>query len=475
MSQVEPKPFILNAFAMPTVSHASFGLWHLPEDRGSEYTQLRLWTDLARLLDEGGFDGLFIADALGQLDVYGGSAAASLAGAVQAPIDDPLLAVSAMAAVTEHLGFGLTVSTTYEFPYLLARKFSTLDHLTDGRVAWNIVTSTRDSSARNILGRDSQIPHDTRYEVADEFMDVAYKLWEGSWDEDAVVRDHERGVYTDPAKVHPIAHHGKHFTVPGAHLSEPSRQRTPVLYQAGTSEAGKEFAARNAEIVFLDAPTPELARGKTDDIRARAIAAGRGPDAIKFIAPVLVVTGATDAAAQARYDELSRYHSPEGSLVLLSGVTGVDWSTVDLDDTVESVKTEGSRSALSTYTKEDPTRRWTLRDIFGPLGRYGAIVGGPETVVDRLETLAEGGGLDGFNLFYAVMPGTFEDFIEHVVPELRRRGRIRERQPGQTLRQRMFGTESSYLPDDHRGARYRREGPTWPSIAPSREATTKGS
>jgi alkanesulfonate monooxygenase SsuD/methylene tetrahydromethanopterin reductase-like flavin-dependent oxidoreductase (luciferase family) len=225
----------------------------------------------------------------------------------------------------------------------------------------------------------------------------------------------------------------------------------------------------------LEAPTSQVARAKTDDIRARAIAAGRGPDAIKFITSVLVVTGPTDAAAQARYDELNRVHSTEGSLVLLSGVTGVDWSTVDLDAPVESVKTEGARSALATYAN-DPSRRWTLRDVYGNLGRYGAIIGGPKTVADRLEAFAEEGGLDGFNLFYAIMPGTFEDFVEYVVPELRRRGRIRERQPGQTLRQRLFGTESSYLPDTHPGARYRREGPTWPSLGPSSlEAMPTGS
>ena len=348
MSQSEPRPFILNAFEMTTVSHTNFGLWRHPEDRTSEYTTLPFWTDLARLLDEGGFDALFVADGVGQLDVYGGSAAAALAGGVQAPINDPLLAVSAMAAVTEHLGFGLTVSTTYEYPYLLARKFTTLDHLTEGRVAWNVVTSTRDSAARNILGRDSQIPHDTRYEIAEEFIDVAYKLWEGSWEDDAVVRDDERRVYTDPAKVHPIAHRGKHFTVPGPHLSEPSPQRTPVLFQAGTSEAGKTFAAQHAEVVFLHAPTTEVMRRQTDDIRARAVAEGRSRDAVKFITSVLVITGPTDAAAQRHYEELSRYHSAEGSLVLLSGVTGVDWSTADLDAPLEYVETEGGRSALAS-------------------------------------------------------------------------------------------------------------------------------
>ena len=213
---------------MSTASHGNFGMWRHPDDRTSDYTGLRYWTELATLLDAGGFDLLFIADAVGQLDVFGGDASAALARGVQTPVTDPLLAVSAMAAVTERLGFGVTVSTTYESPYLLARKFSTLDHLTGGRIGWNIVTSLLDSAARNIIGRDRQIPHDERYAMAQEFVEVAYKLWEGSWEDDAVVRDRNHGVYTDPSKVHPINHQGPYFNVPGAHLVEPSPQRTPV-------------------------------------------------------------------------------------------------------------------------------------------------------------------------------------------------------------------------------------------------------
>jgi alkanesulfonate monooxygenase SsuD/methylene tetrahydromethanopterin reductase-like flavin-dependent oxidoreductase (luciferase family) len=154
------EPFVPSAFTMSTPSHGNFGLWRHPKDRTSSYTDLRYWTDLARTLDAGGFDALFIADAVGQLDVHGGDATAALSKGVQTPVTDPLLAVSAMAVVTEHLGFGITVSTTYESPYLLARKFSTLDHLTGGRIGWNIVTSLLDSAARNIIGRDRQIPHD---------------------------------------------------------------------------------------------------------------------------------------------------------------------------------------------------------------------------------------------------------------------------------------------------------------------------
>src|SRR6476661_4029975 len=211
MSATTQDPYVLMAFTMSTVSHGNFGMWRHPADRTADYTDVRYWVELARLLDDGGFDGLFIADAVGQLDVFGGDANAALSRGVQTPVTDPLLAVSAMAAATEHLGFGITVSTTYESPYLLARKFSTLDHLTGGRIGWNIVTSLLDSAARNIIGRDRQVPHDERYAMAQEFVEVAYKLWEGSWENDAAARDRDRGVYTAPPKWPPNNPQGQHF------------------------------------------------------------------------------------------------------------------------------------------------------------------------------------------------------------------------------------------------------------------------
>lgn len=449
-------PYILSAFTMSTVSHGNFGLWRHPQDRTTEYTELRYWTELATLLDRGGFDLLFIADAVGQLDVFGGNADAALAHGVQTPVTDPLLAVSAMAAATERLGFGITVSTTYENPYLLARKFSTLDHLTGGRIGWNIVTSLLDSAARNILGRDRQIPHDERYAMAEEFLDVTYKLWEGSWEPGAVVRDHVRGVYTDPAKVHPIAHEGRYFSVPGAHLVEPSPQRTPVLFQAGTSRAGREFAARNAELVFASDPRPELLRANIDDVRRRAAAVGRRPDAIMFLTSVEIVVDSTDSAARRKADELVAHHDLEGGLVLLSALSGVDWSRYGVDRPIEQFDTDASRSILAAVD-DDKSRRLTLRDYVGGLGGFGGelFVGSARTVADDLEAYADRVGVDGFNIAYHVTPGSFADVAEHLVPELRRRGRTGQRE-GNTLRERLFGG-SALLPGDHPGAQYRRE------------------
>jgi FMN-dependent oxidoreductase (nitrilotriacetate monooxygenase family) len=451
------KPFVLSAFTMSTVSHGNFGLWRHPDDTTSSYTDLRYWVELARTLDAGGFDALFIADAVGQLDVYGGDASSALTRAVQTPVTDPLLVVSAMAAATERLGFGVTVSTTYESPYLLARKFSTLDHLTGGRIGWNIVTSLLDSAARNIIGRDRQIPHDERYAMAQEFVEVTYKLWEGSWESGAVVRDRVRGVYTDAAKVHDIGHEGTYFSVPGAHLVEPSPQRTPVLFQAGTSPAGREFASRNAELVFASDPRPEMLRRNVDDVRRRAVGHGRSPDSIKFVTSIEIVVDGTDSAAKAKASDLSRYHDLEGGLVLLSALSGVDWAEYGVDRPIEQFDTDASRSILAAVDDLDARHRITLRDYVGGLGGFGGqlFVGSAKTVADELEDYAERTSVDGFNVVYHVTPGSFVDVADHLIPELRRRGRALDK-GAPTLRQRLFPGGSAHLPDDHPAAGYRR-------------------
>jgi long-chain alkane monooxygenase len=213
-------PIILNAFDMNCVAHIVSGTWRHPESQAARYKDIRYWTALARLLERGLFDGIFIADVLGIYDVYGGGPEAALRSGAQVPVNDPLLVVPAMAAVTENLGFGVTVATSFEHPYAFARRMSTLDHLTDGRVGWNIVTGYLESAARN-HGHATITPHATRYDIADEFMEVTYKLWEGSWEDGAVGTDPGRAAYADPSKVHPIEHDGTYFKVPGIHLSEP--------------------------------------------------------------------------------------------------------------------------------------------------------------------------------------------------------------------------------------------------------------
>lgn len=447
------QPLILNATEMVTPGHLSFGLWRLADPDRPGYTDLAYWTALGRTLEEGGFDALFLADALGQLDSYRGSADPSLVDAVQTPLDDPLLVVPAIAAVTSTLGFGVTVSTTYEHPYLLARKFTTLDHLTGGRIGWNVVTSQLDSAARN-LGLERQIPHDERYEMAQEFLDVSYALWEASWEDGAVVRDRERGVYADPDRVHAIGHAGRWYSVPSAHLSEPSVQRTPVIFQAGTSPRGRAFAARNAEVVFVSGWSPATLRRNVEAIRTLAAEYGREPGSIRFVANAVVVTAEDDALADAKLRDYQRFYSLEGSLTHFSAVTGIDWSRYDVDAPLSYIETDSNRSFLAGLTKDAPPgEEWTLRRLVA--GRHGisyvnSVVGGGATVADRLEEIADEAGLDGFNLSGAHPEDGYADIADHVIPVLRERGRVRERGAVTTLRGRLFGHDR--LPDDHPGS-----------------------
>ena len=267
-NEFEPKRLLFNAFSMNCVSHLNHGLWGRPDTRQTEYLSLDPWLELARILEAGCFDALFLADVVGVYDNYRGGPETSLREAMQVPVNDPSLLIPAMATVTEHLGFAFTGSILAEHPYNFARRASTLDHLTKGRVAWNIVTSYLPGAARN-LGYPDLPEHDDRYERGDDYLEVLYKLWEASWEDDAVIKDAAAGVYTDPTKVHLINHEGPYYRVPGPHLCEPSPQRTPLLFQAGTSDRGREFAARHAECVFVTGRPASSAR-VIADVRARA-------------------------------------------------------------------------------------------------------------------------------------------------------------------------------------------------------------
>jgi long-chain alkane monooxygenase len=449
----------LNAFEMNTPALHCPGLWRHPDDQSWRYKDLSYWTDLAQLLERGVFDGIFIADVLGVYDVYNGNPDAALASATQVPVNDPLLLVSAMAHVTEHLGFGITASTSFEHPYPFARRMSTLDHLTKGRIGWNIVTSYLDSGARNV-GQSGTLDHDQRYEYADEYMEVLYKLWEGSWEDDAVVRNAEAGIFVDPARVHPIRHEGKYFTVPGIHLCEPSPQRAPLLYQAGTSGRGKKFAVDHAESIFVSAPTTKIVRGQVADVRSRLEAAGRDRSSIVVYSLATVITGATSEEAQAKYEAYGKLADYRGVLASWSGFLGHDLGRYDLDDPIEHIESNAARSLATSITEADPDLHWTVRDLaaWGAIGGPGPVaVGSPAEVADQLQEWAEETDVDGFNVTFAVRPTSFVDIVDHLVPELQRRRAYPERyQPG-TLREKLFGA-GPRLPADHRGAAYRTAG-----------------
>lgn len=448
---MKKKQIRLNGFTQNSVAPHSPGLWRHPEDQGQRHGDLDYWTDLAKILERGKFDALFLADVIGIYDV-GGSHKPAVRNAVQVPLHNTLLQISAMATVTKHLSFAPTYSATYTQPYKLAREFSTLDHLTKGRVAWNIVTSYLKSEAVN-LGLKEQIEHDTRYERAEEYMDVVYKLWEKSWEEDAVVADSETGVYADPDKVHPINHAGKYFSVPGVHLVNPSPQRTPVLFQAGASNRGRDFAAKHAEAVFttLASNIAEL-KAFVSDIRKRTVKFGRNGEDIKIFPAIVPIVGSTEAEAQAKYEELTSYVSYEGTVALLSGHTGVDFSSYDPDQYVENVVTNASHGFLQKYTFENSHRKWTVREavLHHGLGIGGTkVVGTPEQIADGLELMSTEGDADGFNIIQAISPGTLKDFVDHVVPVLQERGVFRKEYEASTLRENLFGKGKVRLPDNH--------------------------
>lgn len=450
------KTIHFNAFDMNCVGHQSPGLWAYPRDRSWKYKDLDYWQDLARTLESGIFDGIFIADVIGYYNVYKGNNYHAIHQAAQIPVNDPLQLAAPIALATEHLGIGITASTSFEHPYTFARRLATADHHTKGRVGWNIVTSYLESGAKNV-GQAGLQRHDNRYDIANEYLEVIYKLLEGSWEDGAVVRDRENRVFTLPEKVHEIGHRGKYFDVPGYALTEPSPQRTPVLYQAGASGAGKKFAAEHAECVFVAAQTKTILRNYVNDVRERAVAAGRSPDSLRIYNLLTVIVDETDEKAKAKFRDYLDYVSYDGSLVFMSGWTGIDFSQYRPDDLVRKVETNAIHSAVESLSEGDPNKRWTIRELaeWGGVGGMGpVVVGSPATVADELQQWVEETGVDGFNLAYAVTPETFENIVGYLVPELQKRGVYpKEYRPG-TLREKLFG-RGARLEAPHPGARYR--------------------
>ncbi|MSO99587.1 MAG: LLM class flavin-dependent oxidoreductase [Acetobacteraceae bacterium] len=437
----------LNAFDMACVGHIQHGMWTHPSDQSSGYTSLDRWVSLARLLERGMFDGLFLADIIGVYDVFGGTPAAALRSAAQIPLIDPLALVPAMAHATTHLSFGVTCNLAYEPPYLFARRMATLDHLTQGRIGWNIVTGALDSAAR-AMGFAQQMAHDDRYDFAEEFMRVVYALWEGGWKDDAVVRDRAGGVYTDPAKVRAIHHAGKQFRLDAVPLWEPSPQRTPVLYQAGASTRGRIFAARHAECVFVyGGNLPETTR-LTADLRRRA-----GTRPLRIFPLASVVTGRTESEARDRLDEYRHHASMEGVLAHGSASLGVDLDRFGMDEPVDASASQAIQSNIEALAAALGPG-WTKRNFIDNAilgGRQAPIVGSPSQVADTMQRWMAEADVDGFNLSRTVMPECLADFIELIVPVLQDRGVYKTAYRPGTYRQKLFGA-GDRLPDGHPAA-----------------------
>jgi len=449
------KRLILNLFEMNCVSHITHGMWVHPDNSRHRFNELAFWTEQAELLEYGTFDAMFLADVTGVYDVFRGDASTAIAEGMQIPSNDPLMVIPAMAAVTRHLGFAATVSTTYEPPFSLARRMSTLDHLTKGRIGWNVVTSYLPNAARNFGHRD-EIEHDNRYERADEYLDVVYKLWEGSWQDDAVLVDRERRVYADPGKVHYIDHVGRYFRVSGPHLCEPSPQRTPVIFQAGVSDAGRRFAGKHAEAIFIGGRTIEGVKFFVDDIRSVAEEHGRDRGDIKFFPGLNVIVGRDDDEVKAKVDDYQRLRSVDGYLAHTS--SRIDWTRFERSERVGSIVARGEQGSEGLVELYGPERTvGEILDALGALSRPFSVVGTVKVVADQLEEWVDRAGIDGFNLIQHLTPGTARDMVELVIPELRRRGRYRESYDGEgpTLRERLAGRGQARLKPTHPGARFR--------------------
>ena len=334
---------------------------------------------------------------------------------------------------------------------------STLDHLTAGRIGWNIVTGYLDSGSKG-AGRGKQVAHDTRYEIAEEFMDIQYSFWEGSWEEDAVRRDRASGVFTDPAKVHRVSHAGEYFKVDGIHLCEPSPQRTPVLYQAGASSKGTAFAARHAECVFVGGHSKQKMAADVAKLRALTVDSGRSASDIRVFALATVITAPTDEEAQAKFEDYKKYLSKAGALALISGWTGIDFANPDLAaaSAAGGNAIQGAAAAFTPGGSQVPDL-----DSIAASAAFGGggpvVVGSPQRVADALQSWAEEADLDGFNLAYALMPETFVDLVDLLIPELQRRGAFKKDYAPGTYREKLFG-RGARLEETHPAAARRRLG-----------------
>ncbi|MCB1748222.1 MAG: NtaA/DmoA family FMN-dependent monooxygenase [Gammaproteobacteria bacterium] len=444
-------PLLFSAFVMNTASHILHGLWRQPDARQVDFNSLEMWIDLVRELERGLFDVIFFADVHGLYGNFQGSFRKHVESGLQIPSNDPAVILSALASHTEHLGLAFTSSIVQEHPFAFARKLSTLDHASRGRVAWNIVTNGIENGARN-FGLDGLTPHDERYAWADEYMEVVYKLWEGSWDDGALLQDRARGLHADFARVHRIDHVGPRYRVEGPHLCAPSPQRTPLLFQAGSSPRGMRFAATHAEAVFLIAPFPDAARQAIEATRALLPQCGRRPDELRFFQGLSFVIGSTEEEARRRDRELDEAIDHEAMIAHLGGVMDIEFGACPLDMPLTEVRTEGAQSLLDWVRAAVRDREATVRDIGVLASRASRVSGTPEQIADSLEAW-QAVGIDGINVINATIPGSYREFIEHVLPVLRRRGLAREAYGDGTLRQRLFGHDR--LPASHPAARWR--------------------
>ncbi|HUO47635.1 MAG TPA: LLM class flavin-dependent oxidoreductase [Acidimicrobiales bacterium] len=413
------------------------GSWRHPATEHG-FLDASYYAKLGRTLEQGCFDMMFFDDRLAMPGIYAGSVAEAVRLGARPVKLDLSVVLGVLAGATEHIGLGATYSTTYYAPFHVARTFATLDHLTGGRAAWNVVTSVNDSEAQN-YGFDQHIPHDQRYDRADEFLEATTGLWD-TWEDDALILDRASGTFADPAKVHELGYDGKWFRVRGPLTVPRSPQGRPVLLQAGSSGRGREFAARWAELIFTGDPDIDIARAHYKDQKEKVAAGGRDPGAVKMLPMVYTVVGESRAHAEEREQLfLNDLVDPMASLTLLSELMNYDFSAMSLDDPItdELVESVSGIRGLVQNLRTHIGGTVTLADLAGhraTLLQGPRFVGtGPE-VADQMEHWMDSEACDGFTIAATHSPGAYEDVVRLVVPELRRRGVFRDHYSGTTLR-----------------------------------------
>ncbi|SFR28457.1 FMN-dependent oxidoreductase, nitrilotriacetate monooxygenase family [Lentzea waywayandensis] len=418
----------LNLFLHDTGHHEAS--WRLPESEPLAHIDIAYHQRIARIAEEARFDSVFLADS----PVLWGKPSRRPSGKIE-----PTILLTAIAAVTTRIGLIATASTTYNEPFNLARRFSSLDHVSGGRAGWNIVTTAGDDAAQN-FGLDAQPAHLTRYDRAAEFVEVSKKLWD-SWDDDAIIADKTQGVHARDDRVHTIGHVGPHFKVRGPLNVPRSPQGYPLLVQAGSSEDGRDFAARHAEAVFTAQQTLQDAIAFYRDVKRRAIEFGRDPNEVKILPGLVPVIGSTEEEAHALDAELERLIVPEHAARQLATLLRVDHLELDEElpaDLPEEAAIEGAKSRYTLIVELGRRERLTVRQLIGRLGGgrgHKTFAGTALQVADTIEEWHRAGAADGFNIMPAVLPSGLERFADEVLPILRQRGLFRTEYTGRTLRE----------------------------------------
>jgi FMN-dependent oxidoreductase (nitrilotriacetate monooxygenase family) len=445
------KQLHVGVFENAQANDTGTALWRHPDNERVHFDRLSYWTELAQICEDAQLDFLFLADAWGWAEVNGVRPDICSIEGLELPRLDPAIVIAALIPQTTNLGLVMTGATLVEQPFALARRLASIDQLSGGRLGWNIVTAGTADTAAAAFGRPP-VKHDERYDMADDFMELVYKLWEGCWEPDALVRD-KHGVFAVPEKVHRIDHDGSFFSSHGYGNTAATPQGTPVLFQAGSSARGRRFGAKHGECIFLSGSSAQELAGYVSSIREEAALEGRDPSQIKTLAGVATVVAPTREAAHRKHQEILDCQTPAITIASYAWFTGLDLSAYDPGTPMSELRTELGQTQVARFaglTVGDVLKEWHEHGVRG-----NTVVGSPEDVADELCALVEGADLDGFLINPLIQPGTTTDFIEHVLPILKKRLGFRDHYEEGTLRERLLGSDDPRLSADHPGARHR--------------------